>query len=260
MGRGVDAACTAADDGDAEVGKLVGQLAGSFDAVMRGHARADHGDGVLVLHTQGPFDVEHNRRVVNLAQQLRVFGVGLRHDAAAGIRDALELGSQVDGLLPGGDGLGGVFTDAADLEQLGPGRPQDGRRVAEVLEQLPHADGADVLNQIQRHQGFVGLHARGIAGSQRRGKRKRGARRRPKSEIRRKAEARRPKCGLRKGFVSAVSCRAFGLPASDSIEPNLRTRTGNCFPGRLCHPPQSCPGNTPEGPRRYPGVAPMLIA
>ena len=111
------------------------------------------------------FDVEHNGRVVNLPQQLRVFGVGLRHDAAAGIRDAFELGAQVDGLLPVGDGLSGVFADAADLEQLGSGRPQDGRRVAEMFEQLPHADRADVLDQIQRHQGFVGLHARRIAGS-----------------------------------------------------------------------------------------------
>ena len=70
-----------------------------------------------------------------------------------------------DGLLPGGDGLGGVFTDAADLEQLGSGSPQDGRRVAEMFEQLPHADRADVLDQIQRHQRFARLHAGRIAGS-----------------------------------------------------------------------------------------------
>jgi hypothetical protein len=40
----------------------------------------------------------------------------LGHDAAAGIRYAFEFGTQVDVLLPGGDGLGGVLADAADLE------------------------------------------------------------------------------------------------------------------------------------------------
>ena len=178
MGGGVDAARAAADDGDAQVGELVGQLAGDFDAVMRGHARADHRDGVLVFGAQLAFDVEHDRRVVNLPQQFRVLGVGLRHDAAAGIRDAFEFGAQVDGLFPGGDGLRRVVANAADLEQLRAGRPQDGRRVAEMFEQLPHADRADVLDQIQRHQGFVRLHAGRIAGSSmaRKGKRSDAAR------------------------------------------------------------------------------------
>jgi hypothetical protein len=72
-----------------------------------------------------------------------------------------------------------------------------------MLEQLPHADRADVLNQIQCHQGFVGLHARGIAGSQKRGKRKGATIRRPNPETRRKAEARKPKSGLLSGLVSA---------------------------------------------------------
>ena len=44
------------------------------------------------------------------------------------------------------------------------GRAQDGGRIAEVFEQLPHPDRADVLDQIQRHQCFPGLHAGGIAG------------------------------------------------------------------------------------------------
>ena len=68
-------------------------------------------------------------------------------------------------LFPAGDGLRGVFADAADLEQLRSGRAQDGRRIAEVFEQLPHADRADVLDQVQRHQSFARLHACGIAGS-----------------------------------------------------------------------------------------------
>jgi hypothetical protein len=83
----------------------------------------------------------------------------LRHDAAAGIRDALELGTEAGSRFPTGDSLSRVLADAPDLEQLGFGGSQDGGRIAEVFEQLPHANRADVLDQIQRHQGFMGLHA-----------------------------------------------------------------------------------------------------
>lgn len=60
----------------------------------------------------------YNRRVVNLAQRLRIHEVGLRDNVATELRDALELSAQVGVFLPGGDGLGGVLGDAADLEQL----------------------------------------------------------------------------------------------------------------------------------------------
>ena len=99
-------------------------------------------------------------------------GVVLRYDVATKLGDALQFSAQVGVFLPGGNGLGGVLADASDLEQLRFGRAQDSGRIAEMLQQLPHADRADVLNQIQRHQGFAGLHARGIAGSRKRGKRK----------------------------------------------------------------------------------------
>jgi hypothetical protein len=50
------------------------------------------------------------------------------------------------------------------LQQLRFGCVEDGGRIAEVFEQLPHPDRADVLDQIQRHQGFPRLHASEIAG------------------------------------------------------------------------------------------------
>ena len=103
------------------------------------------------------------------------------------LRYALELSAQVGGFLPGGDGLGGFLADAADLEQLRFGGAQDGRGIAEVFEQLPHADRADMLDQIQCHQGFVGLHTGGIAVSWKGGKRKQGEIRRPKPEGRKAA-------------------------------------------------------------------------
>ena len=72
-----------------------------------------------------------------------------------------------------------------------------------MFEQLTHANRAYVLDQIQCHQGFAGLHARGIAVSWKRGKRKGAKIRRPKPEARKKAEARKPKSGLLRELVSA---------------------------------------------------------
>jgi hypothetical protein len=40
----------------------------------------------------------------------------LGDNVAPECRDALERSAQVGGFLPGGDGLGGVLADAADLE------------------------------------------------------------------------------------------------------------------------------------------------
>jgi hypothetical protein len=62
-----------------------------------------------------------------------------------------------------------------------------------MSEQLPHADRAYMLDQIQCHQGFAGLHAREIAVPWKGGKRKGAKIRRPKPEARKKAETRRPK-------------------------------------------------------------------
>src|ERR1017187_100334 len=51
-----------------------------------------------------------------------------------------------------------------------------------MFEQLTHANRAYVLDQIQCHQGFAGLHAKGIAVWWEGGKRKQGEIRRPKPE------------------------------------------------------------------------------
>ena len=98
----------------------------------------------------------------DLPQQLGIRGVSLAHDVATEVRDALEFGVQVDVLLPVGNGLRRIVADTADLEKLLPRSPQDRRRIAEMLQQLPHAHRANVFDQIQGHQGFDGLHAREI--------------------------------------------------------------------------------------------------
>ena len=44
------------------------------------------------------------------------------------------------------------------LEELVLGSAENGRRFAEMFEQLPHAHGADVLDHVQRDQRFPGIH------------------------------------------------------------------------------------------------------
>jgi len=39
---------------------------------------------------------------------------------------------------------------------------QNGRCVSEMLQQLPHAHRADVLDHVQGDERFLGIHARGI--------------------------------------------------------------------------------------------------
>ena len=118
VGGRVNPARAAADNRDAQVSELVSQLAGDFDAVMGRHPRADHRHGVLVLGQQLPFHIQHNRRIIDLLQQLRVFRVGLRDDVAAEVSDALQFGAQVDGLLPVRNRLSRVVANPAHLHQL----------------------------------------------------------------------------------------------------------------------------------------------
>ena len=88
MGRGINAARSAADDRHSDVTELISKLAGHFDAVMGRHARADHGDGILIFGRQLTFDIEDDGRVINLPQQLRIVRIGLGHDVATKIGDA----------------------------------------------------------------------------------------------------------------------------------------------------------------------------
>src|SRR3982751_5711932 len=105
MDGGIDAAGTAANDSNADVGELVTELAGDLHSVGGGHAGTHESHGIFVLRQEGAFDVEDDGRIVNLAQQLRVFGIILDDNVAAEIRDAFELGFKVDVLLPTGNGF-----------------------------------------------------------------------------------------------------------------------------------------------------------
>ena len=157
--RRVNAARPAADDGDPGVSQLVGDLARDFDAVMRRHARADHGHGVLVARGQAAQDVEEHGRIVNLPEQRRIILVGLEDDVAAGLLDAFEFAAEVHVLLPIGDGLGNFRPDAVDLLEFGAAGAEDGCGIAEALQQLPDAHRTEAVNHIQSDKGFPAIHA-----------------------------------------------------------------------------------------------------
>ncbi len=163
MGGGVDAAGAAAGDGDADVGELIGEAAGGFEAVAGDLPGADDGDGVFVAVGEGAFDVEDDGRVVDLAEEFGVFGVVGDDDVAAVFADALEFAREVHGGFPAGDAFGGVLANAANLEELRLGGAEDGGGVAEVFEQLAYAHRADALDHVERDKGFAGIHA-GVCG------------------------------------------------------------------------------------------------
>ena len=95
MRRGVDAARATTHDRHAHISELIGQLPRRLQAVMRRQPRANHRDGVFVPGRQPAFDIEHNRRIVNLPQQPGIVGVGRRENVAAVFLDAFQLVAEV---------------------------------------------------------------------------------------------------------------------------------------------------------------------
>ena len=87
---GVDAEREAGDHGDARGGERAPEPAGDLDAVRRPAARADDGDAVAGggQRGDGPGDVEHRRRVGELAQRL-----GIRRRRSGTRRSARRRGS-----------------------------------------------------------------------------------------------------------------------------------------------------------------------
>ena len=158
MCRRVDAASATAHDGDAQVSQLIGQLAGDLQTIMGREAGADHRDRVFVLGSQPAFHIEHNRRVINLPQQLGIIFVRLGKDMATEVADALQFAAQVNGFLPAGNGLGGFVADALDMPQLLSGSIENGGGIAKDFQQLTHANWTDVLDHIESDECFPGLH------------------------------------------------------------------------------------------------------
>ena len=117
----------------------------------------------FVLRQQAALHVKDDRRVVNLAEQLRVLVVILKNESRAKVLGALQLSAQISGGLPLDDRAGQVVADALDAHQRRAVCLQYLGGVAEDLEQLPHPNRPDPLEQIQNHQCLTRVHGRTLA-------------------------------------------------------------------------------------------------
>ena len=157
----------AADDRDANITQLISDSASGLAAVMSGHARANHGDGIFIFWQQLALDVEHYRRVINLPEQFGILRVRLRYHTTTEFGDPFQFTAQINVLLPSGDRFRGFLANSSDLQKLLFGSFENGRGLAEMFEQLPNADRTHMLDHVQRYQSFSGVHVSGIAGLRR---------------------------------------------------------------------------------------------
>ena len=72
MGCGVDAARQTADDRQARIGDLIGDLFRAFQSVVGSSSGPDDSDRVMVSRLKFTPDVKYRGRIMNLAQQCRV--------------------------------------------------------------------------------------------------------------------------------------------------------------------------------------------
>ena len=100
MRRRVNAARAAAHHRHADVGELIRQFARGLDAVMRRLPRADHRHGIFVLRGQFAFDVKHERRIINLAQQRGIIFIRRNQNVAAEIGNAFQFARRGQRIFP----------------------------------------------------------------------------------------------------------------------------------------------------------------
>ena len=93
-----------------------------------------------------------------MPERFGVLLVALDQDVTAEICDAFQFARKVHGFFPAGDGLRRVLADAADAEQFAARGGEDGGRIAEMLQQLPHPHWPDPLNHVQGHECLLRLH------------------------------------------------------------------------------------------------------
>src|SRR5205823_6231952 len=98
------------------------------------HPRTDHGDGILVLGQKFTLNIEDNRRIVDLPKQFGIFGIRLRDDPAAELRDAFQFRGEIHVLFPIRDGYGGFVANASRVQELLLKSSEYRGRIAEMFE------------------------------------------------------------------------------------------------------------------------------
>ena len=112
----VDTTCASADDCESATRQLAGKLVRRRAPVLRSHPGADHRHSVLIAPSQFAPHVEDDGRIIDLAQQWRIFIVLVGDNAAIEIADAFQLTGKIHGLLPADNGLGCLRANAVHLE------------------------------------------------------------------------------------------------------------------------------------------------
>ena len=79
---------------------------------MRRAPRTDHRDAIFVLRQHTAFHVKHDRRIVNLAEQLRVLFIILNNEPHAKVLSAFQLTGQIGCGFPVHNRAGQVVADA----------------------------------------------------------------------------------------------------------------------------------------------------
>ena len=154
----VDPARQTTDHGEAGVSELIGKFFRRFQSVMRGAARTNHRDGVLIAFGQFAPDVKNNGRRMDLAKLPgieRRFG---RDHAGAEVADAGQLRRKIDHRFPIDD-LIGDFRPMPSTDRKASRRADRIRSgVSNTSQQLPQADRPHARKHVERDAGFGGGH------------------------------------------------------------------------------------------------------
>src|ERR1700747_2180632 len=155
----IDPAGEAAHDGDPGIRDLIRQPFCAFQPVMGGPPRPDYTQCVVIPFFEIPPDIQYQRRIVNLAEQWRVNRIVLRDDGCAKLPDPLELGWQVQFVLPIQQRVDRVPRQPLDAVKFRRLSLQDKLGFAKDLEKLSDPYRSYVRHHIQRNQSFVSGHA-----------------------------------------------------------------------------------------------------
>jgi hypothetical protein len=122
MRGGIDTPGQAAEDYQAAGGEIARQAFRHSHSVGRGVARADHGDTRLAERAHVAAHKEHQRRIVNLLELLRIGGTVERHNPSAGSTRARQLVTSQFQRAAGSQGLrrNCAYARRFKLRQSGP--------------------------------------------------------------------------------------------------------------------------------------------
>src|SRR5262249_16100713 len=100
MSSRVNATRQSANHSQSRISKLVRKFLGRFRAVMGGASRAYNSDGVMITVQQFTPDVEHNRRLMDLAKRWGIRRRLLRDNSRTKIADSFYLGGKINRRFP----------------------------------------------------------------------------------------------------------------------------------------------------------------